>query len=457
MIPYVNSGVETVELLLEFLRRNPQWELLWRRHPLQLRWRGRWHPVREIRPLGTALELLLQSGRRIRLPWDPSREAHRQAAATSLTGTIQALWPQARVRRLSAREVGPRRYPAFLCRAILDVPGTGRRRERWKLLALSEQAELDPAWLAGRLTVFWDRPPEADRAVLLIPSNWNDYIIEILDRLNFPVECWRRTAGSPTNAVRIFPRDRTDLHCRSPYTVLPMEGGPPPELAAIARDRPTLDLLYRKSRWELSVLGLPVLWVEPEGLAYDHFRPRLLAGDWEGWEAHLAQILSERTYPSPNPRSPYYRFAPERWLEAQLIRNRHSIRPDLQDAFYCQVPTYVEGCRKVIDLLAVTRTGRLTVVEIKAHKDGVMFFQGVEYWQRVYDHLRHGDFPAAGYFPGIELSQEPPLLYLVSPWFEFHRDLALYRSYVSADVEIRCIGLGGDWRRRLTIVRRFEL
>ncbi len=447
--------METVDLLLDFLRRNPQWQLPLRRHPLQLRWRGRWHSVREIRLLGTALEVLLRGGRRIRLPWDPCREVRCQTAAASLTETIRALWPQARVRRLSAREVGPSRGPGFLFRVLLDFPG--RRWERWKLLALSEQAELEAAWLAGRLTVFWDRPPEADRAVLLIPANWNDYILEILARLKFPVECWRRTAGSPTTAARIFPRDRTDLRCRSPYTVLPMEGGPHPELVAIARRQPRVDLLYRKSRWELSVLGLPVLWVEPEGLAYDHFQPRLLAGDWNQWEAHLAQVLSERTYPPPNPGSSYYRFAPERWLEAQLIRNRHSIRPDLQDAFYCQVPTYVEGCRKVIDLLAVTRSGRLTVVEIKAHKDGVMFFQGVEYWQRVYDHLRHGDFPAAGYFPGIELSQEPPLLYLVSPWFEFHRDLALYRSYVSADVEIRCLGLGGDWRRKLTIVRRFEL
>ncbi len=407
--------------------------------------------------LGTALEVLTGGGRRFRLPHAPSLEFRCREASASLADTIRTLWPQARLRRLWTRVVGPHTRPAFLSRAILDLPGASPRGERWKLLALSEEAELEAAWLAGRLTVFWDRPPEAQRAVLLIPAGWNDYIVEILARLNFPVECWRCNTAHPADADRIFPRERTSLHCRSPYTVLPMEGGPPGELVAIAQSRPELDLLYRKSRWELSVLGLPVLWLEPEGLAYDHFRPRLLEGDWEKWEAHLALVLAERTHPPPSRRSPFYRFAPERWLEAQLIRNLHLIRPDLQEAFYCQVPTYVEGCRKVIDLLAVTRRGRLTVVEIKAHKDGELFFQGIEYWQRVYDHLRHGDFPSAGYFPGIELLPEPPLLYLVSPWSEFHRDLALYRSYVAADVQIRCLGIAGDWRRKLTVVRRFEL
>jgi hypothetical protein len=216
-------------------------------------------------------------------------------------------------------------------------------------------------------------------------------------------------------------------------------------------------LLYRKSRWELSWLGFPVLWQEGSDLMFGLHRARLLDETWTDWEAYLDRVCRERSHPPPDSASPLYRFAPERWLEAQVIRYFRMIRPDLQDVFYCQVPTFVEGDRKVIDLLGVTWSGRLVVVELKTRREPGLLFQGIEYWQRVADHLRHGDFAAGGYFPGISLKDHAPLLYLVTPWSEFHRDLALFRSYVTAEVEVRCLGIASDWRAGFRIIRRFRL
>ena len=66
------------------------------------------------------------------------------------------------------------------------------------------------------------------------------------------------------------------------------------------------------------------------------------------------------------------------------------------------------------------------VIELKSRKDLPIFSQGLDYWERVREHLLRGDFEWTGYFPGTQLSSDAPRLYLLAPLFEFHPDLGTF-------------------------------
>ena len=118
------------------------------------------------------------------------------------------------------------------------------------------------------------------------------------------------------------------------------------------------------------------------------------------------------------------------------------------------MPAFAAGDRGVIDLLGVTRAGRLAVVELKAAEDIHLPLQAVDYWLRVRWHHRQDDFRRYGYFTGVELQQEPPLLYLVAPGFRFHPSTDIVLRYLSPEVEVTRVGLNENWRRGLRVVFR---
>jgi RecB family endonuclease NucS len=57
------------------------------------------------------------------------------------------------------------------------------------------------------------------------------------------------------------------------------------------------------------------------------------------------------------------------------------------------------GERGVIDLLGVTRQGRLVVIELKASEDLHLPLHAVDYWLRVRRHLVEGGFSESRLFP----------------------------------------------------------
>ena len=73
--------------------------------------------------------------------------------------------------------------------------------------------------------------------------------------------------------------------------------------------------------------------------------------------------------------------------------------------FYSQVPALAAGDRGVLDLLGITRRGRLVVIELKASEDIQMSIPAVDYWLRVRRHQREEDFQEHGYFSGIEIDR----------------------------------------------------
>jgi hypothetical protein len=106
----------------------------------------------------------------------------------------------------------------------------------------------------------------------------------------------------------------------------------------------------------------------------------------------------------------------------------------------------------MIDILAVTREGRLVVIELKVAEDIEFPFQGLDYWLRVEWHRARNDFQRRGYFDGINLMDAAPLLYLVAPLFRFHATTNLLAGSITKRVPVFRVGINEDWRGGLRVL-----
>src|SRR5256885_708386 len=121
---------------------------------------------------------------------------------------------------------------------------------------------------------------------------------------------------------------------------------------------------------------------------------------------------------------------------------------------YSQVPAFSASDRAMIDVLTVTREGRLAVVELKADEDIHLPLQGLDYWSRVAWHQARGEFQRFGYFPGKELSTEEPLLFLVSSALHVHPATDTLLHYISLGVQWTLVGIDERWRKEVKVVVR---
>lgn len=210
----------------------------------------------------------------------------------------------------------------------------------------------------------------------------------------------------------------------------------------------------------LRVLGLevgriegllaPHLWFGLEG----SFR-RFNREERREFQDFLSRVVEIRRADSRDPAHEFYRLQSERWLESLLVRDIRCVDPTLLAKFvYPQVPAFTGQDRGVIDILTVTRRGRLAVVELKLDEDINLPLQGLDYWLRVRWLQEGGRFQEFGYFPGVELSPEPPLLYLVSPAFRFHSTSDRVIRYLAPSIEVIKVGVNQQWRRRVEVLFR---
>ncbi len=172
----------------------------------------------------------------------------------------------------------------------------------------------------------------------------------------------------------------------------------------------------------------------------------------------LARDLADRRSPAAQDREhPLYRRNPEAWLESQVRAQIERVYAPLSPApVYDQVPAFAGGDRGVLDLLAVERSGRLAVLELKATADLQLPMQALDYWLRVKWHLDRGEFSPNGYFPGIQLRQEPPRLFLVSPALEFHPTTETLLGFFSPAIDVERVGIGVEWRKGLQVMFRLS-
>lgn len=169
----------------------------------------------------------------------------------------------------------------------------------------------------------------------------------------------------------------------------------------------------------------------------------------------LRELALKRSPLTTNTHEPLYRAAPERWLESVVRADPTRLDAQLDPRyFYSQVPALAAGDRGVIDLLGVTRQGRLVVIELKASEDLQLPLQAVDYWLRVWRHLVEGNFQGFGYFPGIEFRNEAPLVWLVAPSLRFHPANEVIVRYLTPEMQISRIGLSENWRRGVRVVFR---
>ena len=171
----------------------------------------------------------------------------------------------------------------------------------------------------------------------------------------------------------------------------------------------------------------------------------------------LGEVERIRRAGSTDPQHEFYRLQSERWLESLLSRDITRVDPALSpDHVYPQVPAFSGGDRGVIDLLTVTRGGRLAVVELKVHEEINLPLQGLDYWLRVNWLQKRKQFQEFGYFQGLELSDAPPLLYLVSPAFRFHSSTEKLLRYFAPGVEVVLIGINDTWRQEIKVLFRHQ-
>jgi hypothetical protein len=153
--------------------------------------------------------------------------------------------------------------------------------------------------------------------------------------------------------------------------------------------------------------------------------------------------------------NPLYLRNREAWLESQVRSAIEELdAPLLAAPIYDQVPGFAAADRGVLDLLAVERSRRLVVIELKASEDIHLPLQALDYWMRVKWHLDRREFTVNGYFPGTELLTEPPRLLLVSPALDFHPSNEAILRYFAPHIEVERIGVGLEWRKELKVVFR---
>lgn len=209
------------------------------------------------------------------------------------------------------------------------------------------------------------------------------------------------------------------------------------------------------------------VWLRFRGLAFARWddgkiffgasdpREKLTAASRPTLKRLLNELEIHRHPLASDTRHAFYRSQPERWLESIVREDATRVDVALDPRFvYAQVFANAAGEHGILDLLAVTRTGRLAVLELKATEHIHLPLQSAGYWLRVRRHLQQGDFPRYGYFTGIELQSTPPLVYFVAPALHFHPTTDVLLRYLAPEIDVVRVGLAEGWRRGLRVVMR---
>ena len=215
------------------------------------------------------------------------------------------------------------------------------------------------------------------------------------------------------------------------------------------------------------VAALREVWLRFRGLAFARWHegrvffgatdPRqTLTADSHAQLVKLVHALEIHRHPlARDTRQPLYRAQGERWLESLVREDVTRIDASLDSRFvYAQVFANSGGEHGILDVLTVTRSGRLAILELKASEHIHLPLQAADYWLRVRRHLERGDFLRYGYFAGIELQHAAPIVYLVAPALRFHPATDALLGYLSPEMEVVRVGLAESWRRGLRVVMR---
>lgn len=170
----------------------------------------------------------------------------------------------------------------------------------------------------------------------------------------------------------------------------------------------------------------------------------------------LAAHLAEIRHPEPGNREhPLFRADPENWLEAMVTGEIGIIDAALEgQPVLRQIIAFAAADRDVIDLIGASRSGHVSVIELKAVEDIHLPLQALDYWMRVEWHIRHGELDQ--FFPKLHIARELPKLVLVAPAMQFHPSNELILSYFDEQIETERVGVNLEWQQGLKVAFRLH-
>lgn len=172
-------------------------------------------------------------------------------------------------------------------------------------------------------------------------------------------------------------------------------------------------------------------------------------------EALAAELVQRRHAGAPDRRHPLYRGSPECWLDAAVRGNLELIDANLlPDRLHGEVLAQSGLASGRADLLAISREGRLTVLELKASEDIHLPLQALDYWMRIAGLSQQGELD--NLFPGMTVLREEPKLLLVAPAICFHPATDTILRYFPSTICVERVGLNLEWQDRLKVVLRLS-
>ncbi|GAC1622799.1 MAG: hypothetical protein PVS2B2_02640 [Candidatus Acidiferrum sp.] len=261
---------------------------------------------------------------------------------------------------------------------------------------------------------------------------------------------------------KIDPRDAGNIStwlisCRETQSLLDRARASLEPIIALAPKAISVHASAQPRELFLRFRGLPFArWNEGQILISEKVGWRKIVGNRQLQLKSLVHDLEFHRSPLANDsRHALYRAQAERWLEFIVREDISRIDAALDARFvYSQVFTQAGGDHGILDLLGVTRFGRLAIVELKASEHIHLPIQAADYWLRIRRHLAQGDFSRFGYFPGLQLQTTAPIVYLVAPALRFHPATDALLRYLTPELEVVRVGLAESWREGLRVVMR---
>lgn len=398
-----------------------------------------------------------------------TRTADRSRFRKEFLGLLEREYRGCRFERVSNRSDLEHSFSTWYTRGLARQGSTG-----WAFLGCSEEespAAGDGALAHGLIWLDWLRA-RSDRVTvgglkLFLPPlavRLAGHRAACLNRRAVQVEIWEWKSGQ-ARATQIDSRDFGNVETRlAPRrrSELLVETHRPLLQEALGESLDHMDFVADAAGnfTSLRVRGLEVARVESQIAPQIYFGlegsyRKLDEDNCTEFRDFVHRVFEFRNARSRNKSHEYYRLQSERWLESLLLRDITRVDADLvPERVYPQVPAFSSKDRGVIDILSVTRSGRLAVIELKVQEEINLPVQGLDYWLRVKWLLERGQFQEYGYFHGVELSSEPPLLYLVCPAFRFHSTTERVIRYFDPSIQIIQVGLNDQWREAPQVLFR---
>ena len=263
----------------------------------------------------------------------------------------------------------------------------------------------------------------------------------------------------PASLAELPDRKVSDLwRERARKVVLPADAQPSETAAAIIALSPAeIDIVYTRKGETLRYLGMPfarartVMGREKCWFGIGGANRMLIGENRDDLNELIKTLRIHRSADPENKRHVLYRAASEAWLESILSRNIN-----LLDANLVLAPLYNQfrSMNDRVDLLALRKDGRLVIIELKTQPDREMVLQAADYWRKIELQRRRGVLADANLFGGLEIADEPALVYLAAPALSFHYHFEFFAAALCPEIEIWRFELHQKWRSAVRVIGR---